>query len=53
MTKNDVAWEQLNKKYNIIKEVNDKGHFIIKAIQIKQFREPRLMTKFDHKNNLI
>lgn len=52
MTKNDVAWEQLNKKYNIIKEVNDKGHFIIKAIQIKQFREPRLMTKFDHKNNL-
>ncbi|HHY52431.1 MAG TPA: transcriptional regulator [Clostridiales bacterium] len=39
-------------KYNILDTVKTKGEFIISANQIKEFREPRLMTKFDHKINL-
>lgn len=50
--KNEVAWELLFKKYNILKEVEHHHTFIIQAEQIKEFREPRLMAKFDHKINL-
>lgn len=49
---NDTAWENLFAKYNILDEINRNGKFIISARQIKEFREPRLMTKFDHKVNL-
>ena len=49
---NDAAWEKLFDKYDILNEVARNGQFIISAGQIKEFREPRLMTKFDHKVNL-
>lgn len=49
---NDSAWESLFDKYNIIDAVRNQGEFVISASQIKEFREPRLMTKFDHKVNL-
>ncbi len=49
---NDRAWEQIFEKYHILKELSDKGSFSISANQIKEFREPRLMTKFDHRVNL-
>lgn len=49
---NDSAWEKLFDKYDILNEVTRNGQFIISAGQIKEFREPRLMTKFDHKVNL-
>lgn len=49
---NDSAWEQLFNKYKIIAEIEQNGIFTISANQIKEFREPRLMTKFDHKTNL-
>lgn len=49
---NDRAWEQLFDKYHILDEISSNGSFIISADQIKEFREPRLMTKFDHKVNL-
>lgn len=49
---NDTAWESLFDKYNIIEEINKNGQFTISANQIKEFREPRLMTKFDHRINL-
>lgn len=49
---NDTAWENLFSKYNILDTVRNQGEFIISANQIKEFREPRLMTKFDHKINL-
>lgn len=49
---NDTAWEKLFDKYHIINEVKENGQFIISANQIREFREPRLMTKFDHKINL-
>ena len=49
---NDTAWESLFDKYHILAEIERNGQFIISANQIKEFREPRLMTKFDHKINL-
>ena len=52
MGKNDKAWERLFEKYNILENIKNDGQFIISANTIKEFREPRLMTKFDHKVNL-
>ena len=49
---NDSAWEKLFDKYYILKNIEKNGEFVISANQIKEFREPRLMTKFDHKINL-
>ncbi len=49
---NNAAWESLFDKYHILAEIEQNGQFIISANQIKEFREPRLMTKFDHKINL-
>ena len=49
---NDTAWESLFDKYHILTEIEQNGQFIISANKIKEFREPRLMTKFDHKVNL-
>lgn len=46
---NDAAWESLFDKYHILAEIERNGQFVISANQIKEFREPRLMTKFDHK----
>lgn len=46
-SKNDIAWEQLFSKYNILAHINKNGYFTITADEIKEFREPRLMTKFD------
>lgn len=49
---NDTAWERLFDKYHILDEIKKNGKFMISAGQIKEFREPRLMTKFDHRINL-
>ncbi|NMA87238.1 MAG: transcriptional regulator [Tissierellia bacterium] len=51
-TKNDIAWEKLFDKYNILSEIENKGFFQIKSKEINEFREARLATKFDHKRNL-
>lgn len=49
---NDTAWEKLFDKYQILDRVDRDGQFQLSASQIKEFREPRLMTKFDHRVNL-
>lgn len=46
------AWQKLFVKYDIVEQVDKEGIFFITADQIKEFREPRLMAKFDHKYNL-
>lgn len=51
-SQNDTAWETLFSRYDIINRVDCDGHFIISASQIKEYREPRLMAKFDHRINL-
>lgn len=50
--KNDIAWEQIFEKYNILASIEQNGFFVISSDQIKEFREPRLMTKFDSKIDL-
>lgn len=49
---NKEAWELLFEKYNILDEVNHNGYFKITAKQINEYREARLMTKFDNSANL-
>lgn len=51
-TKNDKAWNKIFKEYNILNEIDEKGYYIIEASTIRKYREPRLMCKFDHENNL-
>lgn len=51
-TTNKEAWQLLFDKYNILKEINQNGYFKITAKQINEFREARLMTKFDNSANL-
>ncbi|MDC7226805.1 MAG: type II restriction endonuclease [Spirochaetales bacterium] len=51
-TKNDLAWEKLFLKKNILSVIKSEGNFRISATEINEFREARLMTKFDHKANL-
>lgn len=49
---NDAAWEALFDKYDILSRIEKEGRFCISAAQIKEYREPRLMAKFDHIINL-
>ncbi|MCH8519904.1 MAG: translation elongation factor [Nanoarchaeota archaeon] len=51
-SKTDKNWRLLFEKYNILEKVEKKGFFEISSKQINEFRESRLMTKFDHKRNL-
>ena len=51
-TRNDAAWHLLFEKYDILHHIEQEGCFQISATQIKEFREPRLMAKFDHIINL-
>lgn len=51
-TQNDFAWEALFDRYDILNQIDSNGQFIISASQIKEYREPRLMAKFDHGINL-
>lgn len=51
-TLNDRAWELLFEKYDIKEQVHRNGMYQITADQIREFREPRLMTKFDTKESI-
>lgn len=46
------AWQKIFDKYNVVQEVNNNGYFEIKANQIKEFKEPRLMAKWDSSESL-
>ncbi|MDX8045375.1 translation elongation factor [Gracilibacillus sp. S3-1-1] len=50
--KTEKAWEILFERYKILENVQRHGFFEIKAKEIKEEREPRLMAKFDHFSNL-
>jgi len=51
-TKNDIEWSKLFAKYKILEHIDSNGFFEITSAQINEFREARLMTKFDHSINL-
>lgn len=50
--KNDSAWNSLFAKHDIARRIEEDGCYVITADQIREFREPRLMAKFDHESNL-
>ena len=52
LTKNDIAWEKIFEQYQVIENISERGSFEIDAGTINQFRESRLMAKFDHRVNL-
>lgn len=52
MKMNDRAWQSIFDKYNILEEIQNNGRYVITARQIRPFREPRLMAKFDHQAKL-
>lgn len=43
----ESAWETLFEKYNILTNINANGVFRISSAQINEFKEARLMAKFD------
>lgn len=51
-SENEIAWEKIFQKYKIIEKIHSDGYFNISSKDIKEFREPRLMTKFDHSSQL-
>ena len=46
------AWTKLFEKYDIPNKIKTDGAFFITADQIKEFKEPRLMAKWDSSENL-
>lgn len=51
-SKNDKAWELIFEKNKILSRILKEGCFEITAAKINEYREARLMTKFDHKSQL-
>ena len=51
---NDIAWKKIFEEYYIMTKLEKSDHVIISAKNIGKIggREPRLMTKFDHKLQL-
>ena len=45
---NNKAWLVLNKKHNILENIDKNGSFTISSKEIDTVREARLMAKFDH-----
>lgn len=48
----DKQWENIFEDYPILQEIERKGLYHITSTEINNYREARLMTKFDHRDNL-
>lgn len=46
------AWEQLFDKYDIANKVESTGSYLISSTEINEFKEARLMAKFDNSSQL-
>jgi hypothetical protein len=51
-TKNDLAWEEIFEQYQILDKISKNRFCEIESSLINNFRESRLMAKFDHYVNL-
>lgn len=49
---NDAAWAVLSVRHHLLEKIEKDGYCTLSAAEIKREREPRLMTKFDHRVNL-
>lgn len=45
-------WEEIFNDFNVLDKINEDGYFIITADQIRNYKEPRLMAKFDFSRQL-
>lgn len=52
MTKTNRAWLEIFEDYNVKKHLEEEGFYTITAQEIGQYREARLMAKFDHRSSL-
>ena len=50
--KTESAWNAILEDYNIVENIESYGSYEIKASEIKKYREPRLMVKWDSIDNL-
>ncbi len=50
--KNDIEWQKIFDKHQIVETVLAQGRAYISSTEINLFREARLMTKFDHQSQL-
>ena len=51
-SKNDIAWEEIFEKYRILDRLANNDRVSISSMEINEFREAHLMTKFDHRSQL-
>ena len=51
-SKNDLAWEKIFEKHLILDKLKNFDYFSISSSDINEFREARLMTKFDCRSQL-
>jgi hypothetical protein len=51
-SKNEAAWKKIFEKYQILSILENSNYFAVSSSKINEFREARLMTKFDHKSQL-
>ena len=49
---NKEAWEKIFERYNVLEEIEKNGYFKITSKQINEYREARLMTKFDNSESI-
>src|SRR5574344_681577 len=45
-------WNNIFADLNILEEITKNGYFVISADQIRLYKEPRLMAKFDYSKQL-
>ena len=50
--RNDEAWEAIFADREAVDVIAREGRLLISADEIRRYREPRLMAKFDHRVNL-
>lgn len=51
-SKNDIAWQKIFDKHHLLDKIAAQGYCFIDSKDINEFREARLMTKFDHRSQL-
>ncbi|MGM5630709.1 hypothetical protein O2K51_07370 [Apibacter raozihei] len=51
-SKNESAWIKIFEKYKILERLSEESCIEISSLEINEFREARLMTKFDHRSQL-
>ena len=54
MAKNSVAelWIEIFNDYDVLNKIEKDGFFKILSTEIKKYKEPRLMAKFDYSKQL-